>query len=304
MAVQSFLRDLDGLFNYSTDENPTSQQDYQEAVKNWVDTIKSLVDCTLWQPDTEYAAGNVLRTPSLPHELHLTCITAGTSGSAEPDYTDVSLGDTITDGTVTWLVSGYLPLSGGTMTGDIEFYDDLFLGSPADATDPSQKSNFAGLYSNKNDPHKYGGISFVNALVGSSRPQFNISAGDGTHRSFLVGFGDDNPYLTFKSIAISVSAVGSNYIRYDNGLQICWGTTASKTTNAGANTTTTVTFPVAFKDTTYTVTFVDRFGANAWTNHTVSTSTYSTTGVYFYLQNNAGGSYTYTLSWMAVGFWK
>lgn len=121
MAVQSFLRDLDGLFNYSTDENPTSQQDYQEAVKNWVDTVKSLVDCTLWQPDTEYAAGNVLRTPSLPYELQLTCITAGTSGSAEPDYTDVSLGDTITDGTVTWVVDGYLPLAGGTMSGDIEF---------------------------------------------------------------------------------------------------------------------------------------------------------------------------------------
>ena len=104
MAVQSFLRDLDGLFNYSTDENPTSQQDYQEAVKNWVDTIKSLVDCTLWQPDTEYSVGNVLRTPSLPYELQLTCITAGTSGSAEPDYTDIEAGDTVTDGTVVWSV--------------------------------------------------------------------------------------------------------------------------------------------------------------------------------------------------------
>ena len=104
MAVQSFLRDLDGLFNYSTDENPTSQQDYQEAVKNWVDTIKSLVDCTLWQPDTEYSVGNVLRTPSLPYELQLTCVTAGTSGSAEPDYTDVDAGDIITDGTAEFRV--------------------------------------------------------------------------------------------------------------------------------------------------------------------------------------------------------
>ena len=104
MAVQSFLRDLDGLFNYSTDENPTSQQDYQEAVKNWVDTIKSLVDCTLWQPDTEYSVGNVLRTPSLPYHLQLICIIAGTTGSAEPDYTDIETGDTVTDGTVVWSV--------------------------------------------------------------------------------------------------------------------------------------------------------------------------------------------------------
>lgn len=104
MAVQSFLRDLEGLFNYSTDENPTSQQDYQEAVKNWVHTIESLVDCTLWQPDTDYAAGNVLRTPSLPPQLQLTCITAGTSGSAEPDYSEVEAGDVITDGTAEFRV--------------------------------------------------------------------------------------------------------------------------------------------------------------------------------------------------------
>ena len=119
MAVQSFLRDLDGLFNYSTDENPTSQQDYQEAVKNWVDTIKSLVDCTLWQPDTEYSVGNVLRTPSLPYELQLTCVTAGTSGSAEPDYTDVDAGDVITDGTAEFRVDYSLVEGALASTNDV-----------------------------------------------------------------------------------------------------------------------------------------------------------------------------------------
>ena len=104
MAVQSFLRDITNLFNYSTDERPTTQQEYQEAVKNWVDTIKSLVDCTLWQPDTEYTVGNVLRTPSLPYQLQLTCVTAGTTGSAEPDYKEVEAGDVITDGTAEFRV--------------------------------------------------------------------------------------------------------------------------------------------------------------------------------------------------------
>ena len=104
MAVTEVVRDLTNLFNYSTDENPTAQQDYQEAVKNWVNTIINLVDCTLWQPDTEYSVGNVLRTPSLPYHLQLICITAGTTGSAEPDYTDIEAGDTVTDGTVVWSV--------------------------------------------------------------------------------------------------------------------------------------------------------------------------------------------------------
>ena len=116
MAVTEVVRDLTNLFNYSTDENPTSQQDYQEAVKNWVNTIINLVDCTMWQPNTEYEVGNVLRTPSLPLQLQLTCTTAGTTGSAEPDYSEVEAGDTVTDGTAVFLVDTVV--SDGTMVAE------------------------------------------------------------------------------------------------------------------------------------------------------------------------------------------
>ena len=116
MAVTEVVRDLTNLFNYSTDENPTSQQDYQEAVKNWVNTIINLVDCTMWQPNTEYEVGNVLRTPSLPLQLQLTCTTAGTTGSAEPDYSEVEAGDTVTDGTAVFLVD--IVVSDGTMVAE------------------------------------------------------------------------------------------------------------------------------------------------------------------------------------------
>lgn len=104
MPVIKVLRDLDGLFNYSTDENPTSQQDYQEAVKNWVKTIVSLVDSNLWQPETEYTVGDTVKTPSLSKDTVLYCLEAGTTGAAEPDYTDMGIGDIIIDGTVTWLI--------------------------------------------------------------------------------------------------------------------------------------------------------------------------------------------------------
>ena len=104
MSVIKVLRDLDGLFNYSTDENPTSQQDYQKAVKNWVKTIVSLVDSNLWQPETEYVVGDTVKTPSLSKDAVLYCLKAGITGAAEPDYTDVALDDEITDGTVTWLL--------------------------------------------------------------------------------------------------------------------------------------------------------------------------------------------------------
>lgn len=104
MPVIKVLRDLEGLFNYSTDENPTSQQEYQEAVKNWVKTIVSLVDSNLWQPETEYVVGDTVKTPSLSKDTVLYCLGAGTTGAVEPDYTDMGIGDIITDGTVTWLI--------------------------------------------------------------------------------------------------------------------------------------------------------------------------------------------------------
>ena len=120
MTVYKFLRELEGLFNYSTDENPTTQQDYQEAVKNWVRTIESIVDCTLWQPETTYQAGDTVRTPSLPKNSVLICTVGGESGAVEPDYTEISIGDSVADGTITWKVDRLLLLSGGTMTGAIK----------------------------------------------------------------------------------------------------------------------------------------------------------------------------------------
>ena len=82
MSVIKVLRDLNGLFNYSTDENPTSQQDYQKAVKNWVKTIVSLVDAVMWQPETEYVVGDTVKTPSLSKDTVLYCLEAGTTGAA------------------------------------------------------------------------------------------------------------------------------------------------------------------------------------------------------------------------------
>jgi len=124
MAVIKFLRDITGLFNWSTDVAPTSQQDYQNAVKNWQETEKNLVDAVLWQPETAYDAGNQVRTPSLPSECVLVCTTAGTSGANEPDYTSVVVGDTVADGTAEWTVASYLTSAGGTLAAPIVAIDD------------------------------------------------------------------------------------------------------------------------------------------------------------------------------------
>ena len=104
MGVIKFDRDFETLFAWDTDENPTTEQDYQNAVKNWTETEMNIVDTLLWQPTTEYATGNIVKTPSLPSQYVLRCAEAGTSGSTEPSYSGASVGDTVTDGTVEWVI--------------------------------------------------------------------------------------------------------------------------------------------------------------------------------------------------------
>ena len=104
MSVIKFLRDIAGLFNWNTDDSPTSETDYMAAVKNWQETERNLVDTILWQPLTEYAVGNMVKTPSLPSQYCLVCTTAGTSGANEPTYSSLSVGDSVSDGSVTWKI--------------------------------------------------------------------------------------------------------------------------------------------------------------------------------------------------------
>lgn len=119
MGVIKFLSDVTGLFNWNTDDNPTSELTYMNAVKNWQETEKNLVDTVLWQPTTAYTVGNMVKTPSLPAQYCLVCTTAGTSGANEPTYSSVSVGDSVTDGSVTWMVSGYLLVTGGQVYGNL-----------------------------------------------------------------------------------------------------------------------------------------------------------------------------------------
>lgn len=206
MSVIKFLRDWTDLFNWSTDENPTTQQDYQEAVKNWIETERNIVDTLLWQPDTEYAIGDMVKTPSISSQYCLVCTTAGTSGANEPTYSDVSIGDTVTDGTVTWTVA-------------------------------------------KNE---------------------------------------------------SVNSSGTLYIRYDSGLQICWGTV----TGSGDASGTTVTFPVAFSSTPVVTASANSLTANP--NHvSVQVGTLTTTGCSVAVSVNVSWTSAIVAArWIAIGYWK
>lgn len=136
MGVIKFLRDISGLFNWNTDDNPTSEQDYMNAVKNWQETEKNLVDTVLWQPTTAYAVGNTVKTPSLPSQYCLVCTTAGTSGANEPTYSSVSVGDSVSDGSVTWEIKELFPQKAYQTAGTQNINNDVDVAIGAKVTVP------------------------------------------------------------------------------------------------------------------------------------------------------------------------
>ena len=180
----------------------------------------------------------------------------------------------------------YLPLTGGTLTGNVTWnMADVRL-KRSDET--GTMSLYAGIGWNKS-------ASLI--LYGSERSsnvgEFNLSAHDGTNRKQLIG--RPSGTLTWDSKNIErVNAIGTNYIRYESGLQICWGSV----TGTGNATTTAITFQQPFVNNSY-------FGyANLVTSSStvnVNTGSYSTTGMTAYHTSISAAPF---IRWIAIGNWQ
>lgn len=75
-----------------------------------------------------YSVGDIAYSAKLPSYLRLECVTAGTTGASEPDFStsmDSKIGLYITDGTVVWIVDD---VRDGFRTGDIVFRPVLHKG--------------------------------------------------------------------------------------------------------------------------------------------------------------------------------
>lgn len=211
-------------------------------------------------------------------ELFLECTQAGTTASTALDTRNVTHGQVITDGTVQWTVRthmrsvngvvpdatgdipqsalGCLPLAGGTMTGPIDFgtsgariedfngnYTGIDIRSSAEITDGA----WLGLY-NKNSKNNAGG--------------FSLTAQDGEIKKSLLG--DISGSLSWDNKAVEqVNSSGTNFIRYESGVQIVWGRAVTHYQGS-----LTITLPVAFIDATYTGVATDsgdgKFGLGVW----------------------------------------
>ncbi len=99
------LQSTDGIFDYSDSSDPskgTTEQEYIEWTKNHHSVLESAVHVSLWQPDTDYTVGMVVCSPNMKGNTVARVTTAGHSSAAEPAWT--SAGNSVTDGTVVWLM--------------------------------------------------------------------------------------------------------------------------------------------------------------------------------------------------------
>lgn len=125
-----------------------------------------------------------------------------------------------------------------------------------------------------------------------------------THTKDQVGLGNvDNTadkdksvkYATTAELALNgVSAYGNGYIRFCDGIQICWGAENCM------NKSTQVIFAVPFFNSNYVVTITnhyDNFGSTYWTTLIYTKTT-------FYIKGSKSSVDTRNVNWIAIGQWK
>ena len=99
MATTKLTTDVEQYLKWAG-ANGTTQQQYQEFVRNVYGTLSDVVKITMWQPNTSYPVGAVLISPDMPANTLARVSVAGTTGAAIPKWGGA--GTTVTDGTVTW----------------------------------------------------------------------------------------------------------------------------------------------------------------------------------------------------------
>ena len=105
MAEIEKLQSLQGMLDYPDPENPdkgTTEQQYQEFVRNHHNILSDLVATNLWQPETKYEIGQIVTSPNMVANTVAKVIRAGTTSAGEPVWSGA--GNTLADGTVTYSI--------------------------------------------------------------------------------------------------------------------------------------------------------------------------------------------------------
>lgn len=84
---------------YEGSATPTTQDDLQAYMKNEHETLECLVD-GLWQPETQYQEGHIVRSPNMVAGFIAVAKTTGYTSTNEPDWNTTAR--EVVDGSITW----------------------------------------------------------------------------------------------------------------------------------------------------------------------------------------------------------
>ena len=104
-----------------------------------------------------------------------------------------------------------------------------------------------------------------------------------------------------------IVASGSNYVRFGDGTQICWGETAQITVRANSTVTTTITYPAAFLS-EHTQEVILTIAGNSENDNylklVLHTTRRLTTSCDIYFKNGSSSQMEPIAQWIAIGRWK
>lgn len=203
------------------------------------------------------------------------------------------------------LLAGKLDLTGGTMTGAVSMLNagDYVLAS---------NNTVAGkdsLISIKNEADGTtiafgignGGKTF--GIVEQSRSRWpmaeDIETGNLYFDADKIFFrGHENPYVV---------ASGSNYVRFGDGTQICWGESSQIDVKAGSVVTATIVYPAAFASgypMEISLTIAGNSENRNYAKLVLHTTSRTVTDCVIYFMNTSSAQMSPIAQWIAIGRWK
>lgn len=177
-------------------------------------------------------------------------------------------------------LNNYLPLSGGNITGGITQ-------SAFDFIKTSTDSAWVRIDGGLTD-----GASLV--LYGKdtgTKGTFSLSAADGTNYRALIGLANGSLLWDGKGIDV-IEEQGEGYIRYSNGLQICY-----KQYTCNGNTDTVISLPKPFINTNY-ISMITSYGGGG--SCSITPNSTNITG--FSINNTS--TISLFMNVISIGYWK
>lgn len=78
--------DYENFNNYPSEENPTTNADFINYASNQNKLVGALTKTLLWQPNTNFVAGKIIISPSMPEGMEAVALTGGVTGTSEPAW--------------------------------------------------------------------------------------------------------------------------------------------------------------------------------------------------------------------------